>query len=160
MSVADELEKLHALRQSGAISEEEYSKAKEAVLQKEPSVGAAQPVSTSERTLDVNTWAMFIHLSQLCGFVLPLAGFVVPIILWQIKKKDSPILDQHGKIAVNWMISALLYGVGGILLMAIGIGIPLLTALGVASIVLPIVGGVKANNGEIWPYPLSIKFLS
>ena len=38
------------------------------------------------------------------------------------------------------------------------IGIPLLVALAVAAIVFPVVGGVKANNGEVWPYPCSIAF--
>jgi len=40
------------------------------------------------------------------------------------------------------------------------IGIPLLLAVLVLTIVFPIIGGVKANNGELWRYPLSIQFLS
>ena len=30
-----------------------------------------------------------------------------------------------------------------------------LTAL---CIIFPIIGGIKANNGELWKYPLSIQF--
>ena len=40
------------------------------------------------------------------------------------------------------------------------IGIPLVMALAVAAIALPIIGGIRANNGEAWPYPLSIRFFS
>jgi hypothetical protein len=38
------------------------------------------------------------------------------------------------------------------------IGIPLSMALVAVGIVFPIVGAVKANNGEVWPYPCSIGF--
>jgi uncharacterized Tic20 family protein len=39
------------------------------------------------------------------------------------------------------------------------VGILLLIALGIVAIVFPIIGAVKANNGELWEYPLTIKFL-
>ena len=45
-----------------------------------------------------------------------------------------------------------------VLLTLILIGIPLAIALVLAAIVFPILGGVKANDGELWPYPFSIQF--
>jgi uncharacterized Tic20 family protein len=39
------------------------------------------------------------------------------------------------------------------------IGFPLLFAVLILSIVFPIIGAVKAANGELWPYPLSIAFM-
>jgi uncharacterized Tic20 family protein len=45
-----------------------------------------------------------------------------------------------------------------ILILAI-IGIPLLIALMVLMVVFPIIGAVKANDGKVWKYPLSIPFL-
>jgi uncharacterized protein len=39
------------------------------------------------------------------------------------------------------------------------IGIPLLIALGLVSVTFPIVAAIKANNGVVWKYPLSISFL-
>ena len=101
---------------------------------------------------------MFIHFSQFFGYVVPLAGLVVPVVLWQIKKNDSEIIDKHGKIVTNWIISVIIYAIVFSLLCFIIIGIPLLFALAVVGIVFPIIGGIKANNGEVWPYPLSIKF--
>ena len=102
---------------------------------------------------------MFLHLSQLAGFVLPLAGLIVPILIWQIKKVELPGIDVHGKIVVNWIISAVLYGIGCVILLFVLVGIPLLLALLILAVVFPIVGGIKANNGETWKYPLSIAFL-
>jgi uncharacterized Tic20 family protein len=103
---------------------------------------------------------MFIHLSQFCGYVIPLAGLIVPIVLWQIKKNDSDIIDRHGRIVVNWIITEFILGIVFALLCFVVIGIPLLFALAVVTVVFPIVGGLKANNGEAWKYPCSIGFFS
>lgn len=108
---------------------------------------------------EVRTWAMFLHLSQLASYIVPLAGVVAPIVIWQVKKQDLPEIDDHGIVVVNWMISALIYSLVSLALVFVIIGIPLLIALVVLNIVFPIVGGVKANNGELWKYPLSIEFL-
>ncbi|MBK7707334.1 MAG: DUF4870 domain-containing protein [Acidobacteria bacterium] len=102
---------------------------------------------------------MFLHLSQLANIVLPPAGLVLPIVLWQVKKDEMPGLDRHGKMVVNWMISSLIYFfVSGILVFVI-VGFFLRLALALLSVIFPIVGAVKANNGELWEYPLTIKFL-
>lgn len=89
---------------------------------------------------------------------MPFAGLVVPIVIWQLKKDEYPVVDEHGRVVMNWILSMFIYLAAGILLTFILIGIPLLFALGIAALVFPIVGAVKANNGEVWPYPLSIKF--
>jgi len=107
---------------------------------------------------DTHTWGMILHLSQFCGYLIPLAGLVVPILLWQMKKDDSPLIDQHGSIVVNWVITAYILGLLFGLLCFILIGIPLLFVLTVVAIVFPIVGAVKAMNGVAWIYPCSIPF--
>ena len=104
-------------------------------------------------------WAMFLHFSQLANFLIPFGGVIIPIIIWQMKKNDSPEIDAHGKQVVNWIISGVIYGVISLVLMIVIIGVPLLIILGILAIVFPIIGGIKANNGELWKYPLSIKFL-
>lgn len=104
-------------------------------------------------------WAMVLHLSVFAGYCAPLAGLVVPIVIWQIKKSEFPEIDAHGKVVCNFLISYLIYGAVSTLLVFFIIGIPMLLALAVAGIALPIIGGIKANNGELWPYPLTIRFL-
>lgn len=111
------------------------------------------------QTPDQKQMGMFLHLSQLANFILPPAGIVAPIIIWQIKKDEMPALDAHGKMVVNWMISSLIYGIVSAFLALFIVGFFLLLALGILGIVFPIVGGIKANNGEYWEYPLTIKFL-
>lgn len=107
---------------------------------------------------ETRTWAMILHLSMLSGLVVPLAGLIVPIIIYILKKDDLPGLVPHGYVVFNWMISAIIYAIICVILMIVVIGIPLLFALGLISLIFPIVGGIKASDGEVWPYPLSIKF--
>lgn len=104
-------------------------------------------------------YAMLIHLSQLAGMIIPLLGWVLPLILWQTKKDTSSFIDEHGKIVMNWIISTVIYGVICWILVFLLIGVILLIALGICSLVFIIVGAIKANNGEVWPYPLSIPFI-
>ena len=104
-------------------------------------------------------WAMFLHLSNLAGFIVPLAGWVLPIIIWQLKKEEMPGLDAHGKVVTNWILSEFIYATVSAILIIVLIGLPLLIALAVIGVIFPVIGGIKANNGEVWQYPLSIKFL-
>lgn len=104
-------------------------------------------------------YAMFIHLSQFAGLLIPLLGWVLPLILWQTKKDTSEFIDANGKIVMNWIISSLIYGIICSLLLLVIIGAFLLPALGLCSTILTIIGSIKANNGETWPYPLSIHFI-
>ena len=153
MALADELERLEALRRQGALSDEEFTRAKATLLN-----GAIPRV----RDLQAETrdWALYLHLSQLLGLTaLPVVGWLAPVLIWQLKKDELPGLDAHGKIVVNWLISEIIYAVVCALLCFVCVGIPLLVVLGIMGIVFPIIGGVKAQNGELWPYPGAIRFL-
>ncbi len=113
----------------------------------------------SLQTPEQKQTGMFLHLSQLLNFIVPIAGIVVPIVIWQMKKDEMPALDAHGKMVANWMLSALIYGFVSFILTFVLIGILGFIALGIMGIVFPIIGGIKANNGEFFEYPLTIKFL-
>ena len=114
---------------------------------------------SSLQTQDQRQMGMFLHLSGLAfAIVFPL-GIIVPIVLWQTQKDKIPALDAHGKMVANWMISATIYGVVSFVLAFVLIGFLTGLAVWLMAIIFPIVGGVKANNGEFWEYPLTIKFL-
>ena len=102
---------------------------------------------------------MILHLSQLAGFLVPLAGLIVPILIWQLKKEEMPELDVHGKIIANWIISQLIYGLICGILVFVLVGVFLLIALGILAVIFPIIGAIKANEGRTWKYPLSISFI-
>ncbi len=108
---------------------------------------------------ETRQWAMYLHLSLLAGYVIPLAGFVAPVLIWQLKKTDLPAIDDHGKVVINWLISGLIYATICLILFVVFIGIPLMVILGLMAVAFPIIGGIKASNGELWKYPFSIPFL-
>ena len=111
------------------------------------------------QTQDERQMGMFLHLSQLANVIFFPIGIVAPILLWQTQKQKMPALDAHGKMVVNWMISSTIYAVVSIVLCLVLVGFLMLLALALMGIIFPIIGGVKANNGELWQYPLAIKFL-
>ena len=111
------------------------------------------------QTPEQKQMGLFIHLSQLLNLIIPVAGIVVPIVIWQTQKDKMPALDAHGKMVANFMISMTIYLFVTFILMFVLIGLLLLPIVGIIGIAFPIIGGIKANNGELWEYPLTIKFL-
>jgi uncharacterized Tic20 family protein len=111
------------------------------------------------QTPEEKQMGLFLHISQLANLLIPLAGVIVPIVIWQTQKEKMPALDAHGKMVTNWLISSLIYWVVSGVLSIVLIGFLGMLALLVMGIVFPIMGAVKANNGEFWEYPLTIKFL-
>ena len=163
MSIADDLQKLQQLHQSGAIDDEEFAAAKAKLLSGEPEVRSdpreAIPLSPAAQQRETRQWAFALHLSVLAGHAVPFAGLIVPILIWQLKKDELPGLDVHGKNAVNWIISAIIYAVISAILCLVGIGVLLLIALGIVGLIFPIIAGIKAIDGEAWKYPMAISFL-
>lgn len=166
MNVADELQRLQQLHDSGAIDDAEFAAAKDRVLNPPPTNPFGFPstpraeLTPETRERETKQWASLLHLSMLLGYTaIPIAGLVAPIIIWQVKKNDLPGLDAHGRNAVNWIISSMIYVAISIVLTFVLIGIPLLIAVLVCDFVFPILAAAKANNGEAWKYPLSIEFL-
>ena len=113
----------------------------------------------SLQTADEKQMGLFLHLSQLAGVIFPFAGLIIPIVLWQTQKEKMPALDAHGKMITNWIISSVIYAAVSVALMIILVGFFTLLAVAVMGVVFPIIGAIKANNGELWEYPLTIKFL-
>lgn len=174
MSIAVELERLDQMYREGKLTEADYEAAKRRLLNPgktsssiPPVVGAApgtsgfntQPIEDSVRKLtgDPNIWGALVHFTQLLNF-FPLAGFIVPIIIWQLKKED-PIVNEHGKNAVNFMITSFIALLIGGLLTLVVIGFVIVFAVAILVVVFPIIAGIKALNGQVWEYPLTYKFL-
>ena len=114
---------------------------------------------TSLQTPEQKQMGLFIHLSQFANVILFPLGIILPIVLWQTQKDKLPGIDAHGKMVVNWMISCTIYAFVSFVLMFVLVGFLTIMAVGLMGIIFPIIGAVKANNGELWEYPLTIKFL-
>ena len=115
-------------------------------------------VTTTDQDKDVKQWAMILHLSVFAGFIIPFAGLLAPIIIFILKKEEMPGLVPHGYVIFNWLISAFIYSIVCAILTIVLVGLLGFIALGILCLVFPIIGAIKASEGEVWPYPLSIKF--
>ncbi len=111
--------------------------------------GPAPVVTTS----DDRSMAMLTHLLAL------VSGFLGPLIVWLIKKDQSPFVDYHGKEALNFQISLFIYWIATILLVIVLIGLLLIPVLLVLQILFPILAAVAANKGQYYRYPLTIRII-
>jgi hypothetical protein len=112
---------------------------------------APQPVPSPE----ARQWAMFCHFAAFLGLVFPFGNLLGPLIVWQIKKDLDPFVDAQGKEALNFQISVALAALLCFLLMVVVIGFPLLALVSIAALVLTIIAGIKANEGQAYRYPFS-----
>ncbi|NRA94027.1 MAG: DUF4870 domain-containing protein [Psychroserpens sp.] len=138
--------------------------------------------------------ATFIHLSTFTRFLIPFGNFIGPIVLWMANKEKSNFIDTHGKQAINFQISILLYAlILGLLsvpffvfnlfegfnfldidpfdgihinisepspLLLVGGSLGFLAVLGfILELVFIVIASLKARDGELYHYPLTIDFL-
>lgn len=113
-----------------------------------------------------NTWAMIVHLSGLAGYLgNGIGSIVAPLVIWLWKKDELPTVDEQGKEALNFNITVAIYGMllFGLSLVTLGIGmiltVPAIFALGIFHAVCVIVAAVRANRGEPFQYPLTIRLI-
>lgn len=111
------------------------------------------------RTTNERNSAMFCHLAALAGYFIPFGNIIGPLIVWMLKREESPYIDFHGKAAVNFQISMTLYLIFAAMLIILLIGIFMLIALAILNLILVIIASVRANSGEYYEYPLSIRFI-
>ena len=91
--------------------------------------------------MELNTFCMLMHLTPIIG------GIILLLIMWLTNKEQSEVIDQHGKTIMN---ASIVY----ILLSFITCGIFIFPL-----IIFAILGALEANKGNLYEYPLSIKFI-
>jgi uncharacterized protein len=119
----------------------------------DPSNLPPNPIDPSPIDQDSKTWGMLVHLSTLIG------GFIGPLVILLIKKGQMSWVEEHAKEALNFQISILIYMIVSFVLSCFMIGIPLLIAIPIFSLVVTIIATVKANEGVMYRYPLKITFI-
>ena len=128
--------------------------------------GTEGGVSAEERQ-----WGMFAHLSALLGgFVTAgwagsIGCFIGPLVIWMVKKDTMPFVDDQAKEALNfnitvaiiffvlWAVTFLTLFIGGVLT------VPLMVIVGIAWLVLTVIASIKANQGERYRYPFTLRLV-
>ncbi|MGC8484501.1 MAG: DUF4870 domain-containing protein [Candidatus Baltobacteraceae bacterium] len=128
-----------------------------------PSCGAAlaagaRPVLAANAQGE-KTAAMLCHLTALAGVIIPFGNLLGPLIVWLVKRDESPLVDREGKESLNFQISMSIYALISAVFILLFVGFPMLVAVGLLDLILTIVAAVKTSNGESYTYPLTIRFL-
>jgi uncharacterized protein len=112
------------------------------------------PLSADQERL----WAMLAHLLSFVAAYIAL-GFLAPLIVLLVFGPRSAFVRANAVESLNFNLSWLLYAVVGAILIFLVIGIFILIALGIAYVVLIIIASIRANNGQLYRYPLTIRFV-
>jgi uncharacterized Tic20 family protein len=130
----------------------------------DPPIREDKPTRGGSDEKDARQMAMLAHLSGILASLISgtLAGFAGPLIIWIIKKDESPFVADQAKEALNFQLTLLIMVV---VCWAIAIGtcgilffLPLIPF--VLQLVFGVIGGMKANEGEYYRYPINIRFVS
>ncbi len=118
------------------------------------------PLPTSSALSNVRTWTALCHTSALLGVFLHFPGHLLgPLIVWLIKRGESPEIDAHGKESLNFQISMLLYTIISGIFCIILIGFLFIPILWVLNAVFVIIASIQASDGKFYRYPMTIRFI-
>ena len=104
-------------------------------------------------------WGMLCHLGALVGYIMPFGNVIGPLVIWLLKKQESPFIDAQGKEALNFQITMTIAAFVAVLLFVIVIGFPLLIGVALFNLVMIILAAVKVNNGDTFTYPVCIRLI-
>ncbi|WLD93024.1 DUF4870 domain-containing protein [Alkalihalobacillus sp. AL-G] len=111
-------------------------------------------------TKEEKNWGMFAHLLGFAGYLTFALGFVLgPLVVWLMKRNESKYVDYHGKEALNFQISFMIYAFIASLLIFVLIGFVLLPIVTILHIVFTIIGTMRASEGNYYRYPMTIRFM-
>jgi uncharacterized Tic20 family protein len=119
----------------------------------------AQEGNPAPANKDDSMLGVVCHLLSLAGFAVPFGNIIGPLILWLVKRADSPYLDAVGKETVNFNISWSIYAAVAALTIFVLVGFLLLPLVALAWLILVILGAINASNGKFHRYPLTIRLI-
>ncbi len=110
--------------------------------------------------VNARTWSAFCHASALLGVFIHFPGHLLaPLIIWLLKRDESPEINAHGKEAINFQLSMLLYNIIAGVFCLILIGFVFLAILWVLNAIFVIIAAIQASDGKFYRYPMTIRFL-
>jgi len=102
---------------------------------------------------------MIAHLSALAGLIIGL-NWLGPLLVYLVKKDEHPFIADQSREALNFNLSEFIYIIVSAILIILVVGLLLLPAVAIAWLILTIIAAIRANNGEPYRYPLTIRLVS
>lgn len=104
-------------------------------------------------------WVMGCHLASFAGFLIPFGNILGPLVVWLVKKEEFHKVADQGKEVLNFQITVTFMAIAASLLTLIFVGLLLLVALVIYWVVFTIIGTIRANGGEFYRYPFTLRLI-
>jgi len=105
---------------------------------------------------DEKTFAMLVHILGL----IPLLG---PLVIWLLKRNESPFIDDQGKESVSFQFIVVIACVAMGILQAVPVvgcfAALLVPVIMVVNAIMCIMAGLKAGDGIAYRYPFALRIL-
>ncbi|MEV7989947.1 DUF4870 domain-containing protein [Micromonospora sp. NPDC085948] len=107
------------------------------------------------------TWALVAHFGGAAGMILSggVLGWIAPLVALLARGNQSPTVRSHAAAALNFQLIWSVVGLVGWVLSCILIGFIGVGAAIILGAVFGIIAGIKANEGQLYRYPLSASFI-
>jgi uncharacterized Tic20 family protein len=121
--------------------------------------GGNETTETGAVNQEIRTTAVAAHLSTFAGLIVPFGSVIGPLAVWLTRRHRAPFIDQAGREALNFGITIAIYGTVVLVATLMLVGIPFLIVGVVAWVVLASLAAVKASQGQIYRYPLTLRLI-
>lgn len=101
---------------------------------------------------DEKTWSILVHIGGI------LFSWVAPLIVYLVLKDRGAFVRHNSSQALNFQLTLLIAYVAGVILSFVLIGVFVIIAVSIVSIVFGIIAAIAASNGQEYRYPLTIQF--
>jgi len=128
----------------------------------EPRPNRAEARRPGMPTEEERNFAMAAHAAGAIGALVSVGavGWLVPLILWLVKKDEGGFAADQSREALNFQITMFILGVIGAVLTCIGIGVVIILLVWIAEIVYSIIGAVRTYKGERYEYPINFRLIA
>jgi uncharacterized Tic20 family protein len=102
---------------------------------------------------DEKTLAILSHILTI------ISSFIAPLIIYLLKKDDSPYVAAHAKESLNFQITMFILYIISIVLIIILVGLLMLWVLSIANLILVIIATIKASENKMYRYPINFRLI-
>ncbi len=124
------------------------------------SASAASQPDRNEITSDERTWGKLAHLSALAGLIVPFGNVIGPLIVWVVRRDQSPFVADQAREALNFNITVAIAAVVCYGLTWLNIGIALFVALALYWLAMTMIAAIDARDGNRYRHHFALRLIA
>lgn len=114
-----------------------------------PQYQPPQPMTPEDQRL----WATLTHVGGI------FFSFVAPLVAYFVLRDRGQFVREHTRTALNFQITMAIADAIGVITSWLGIGLLIILAVRVLTILFSILAAIAANRGQFYRYPVAIEFI-